>query len=398
MKIFIAGIDGYLGWPLAQYLAARGHTVYGCDIGLRRDMVHGVGSDSVIEIAHIDDRIAAFRDKYGPGHHIYKCDMLEYIKLESVLMDCLPDAIVHLAEIPSAPWSMMGQWKSAETQRNNVLGSLNLLWAIRTVCPDAHLVKLGTMGEYGTPPVDIPEGFFDIEYRGRVWKNAPFPRNAGSFYHLSKVHDSENARFACRIWGLRSTDIMQGVVFGAHIDEMGDDPNMRTRFDIDECFGTAINRYCASAIIGHPLTVYGAGGQRRGFLPLKDSMQCLTLTCENPPAAGEYRVFNQFEAVYNVTELAHMVCREANSLGMRASVEHYENPRMEAEKHRYNPDHKHLLDIGYEPTTDISGEIRIMLQNLSQYKDRIEKLRHVLIPQTRWDGKHRRSKLLEDEK
>jgi len=396
MKVFIAGIDGYLGWSFALYLAMRGYEVSGCDSELRRDMVAGVGSKSVIPIASMAARRLAFKKRFGVKLTVHPIDLRETQRLRNALADFEPDAVVHLAENPSAPYSMIDATKGIETQNNNILGSLSLLFAMKDTCPDAHLVKLGTMGEYGTPNIDIPEGFFEIEYRGRK-ATLPFPRNAGSIYHLTKVHDSENARFACRVWGMRSTDIMQGVVFGTHIEEMGDDPDLRTRFDVDECFGTAINRYCACAIAEHPLTLFGAGGQKRGFLPLKDSMQCLKLAIDNPPDAGEYRVFNQFEQVYNITELARMVRDEASALGRHAKVCHYENPRYEDEEHYYNPDHEHLLNLGYVPTTDIRGEIRAMLKDLLLYQDRIDDLEYVLVPQYRWDGTHKKSEIIKED-
>ncbi len=250
------------------------------------------------------------------------------------------------------------------------------------------------MGEYGTPNMDIPEGFFEIEYRGRK-DRLPFPRQAGSWYHQSKVHDSNNVMFACRVWGLRSTDIMQGVVFGTRIDEMGDDERLFTRFDFDQSFGTAINRFCCQAVVGEPISPFGKGHQKRGFLPLRDSMQCLTLALENPPAEGEYRVFNQFQEVYDITELAEMVHRVAGALGIKAEIRNIENPRKEMEDHYYNPDHRHLLDLGYEPTTDIESEIALMLGDLIKYRDRIEARREVLMPDVRWDGRREKCSYIE---
>jgi UDP-sulfoquinovose synthase len=251
------------------------------------------------------------------------------------------------------------------------------------------------MGEYGTPDIDIPDGFFEVEYRGRK-DTLPFPRQAGSFYHWSKVHDSGNTMFACRVWGLRSTDIMQGVVFGTRIDAMGDDPRLRTRLDFDQCFGTVINRFACQAVIGHPLTVYGRGGQTRGYLPLRDSMQCLTLALENPPAAGEYRVFNQFEECYTVEELADKVRAAARDVGLAVEVHHYDNPRAELERHYMNPDHRRLLDLGYRPTHDVVAEIRILLSDLLPHAERIRAAAGGLVPDIRWDGSRRRSQMIDD--
>lgn len=393
MRVFIAGIDGHLGWPLAQYLTARGHEVAGNDLLLRREWVDEMNSHSALPVYPIEDRLQAFHERYGKKLNFRKGDLLDYEFIKSYLADFQPDAVVHLAEMPSAPYSMIDQRHTVFTQYNNVIGSLNLLWAMKEVCPDAHLVKLGTMGEYGTPNIDIPEGFIEIEYRGRK-DTFPFPKMAGSFYHWSKVHDSNNTMFACRIWGLCSTDIMQGVVYGTWIDEMGDDPRLRSRLDFDQCFGTAINRFCCQAVIGHPITVFGEGGQTRGFLPLRDSMQCLALTIENPPQKGEYRVFNQFEETYTLAELAERVRVIGAEFALEVEVRHFDNPRQEKGRHYFNPDRNHLIDIGYQPTHDMDAELRIILRDLITHRDRILEKQAVLVPDIRWDGTRRRSEVI----
>ena len=395
MRVFIAGMDGYLGWPLALYLMALGYEVAGCDLFLRRKWVEEMGSWSAIPIASMEERLEAARERFGVAPTFLEGDLQEYDFVYGCLRDFQPDAIVHFGECPSAPYSMIDVHHSTWVQINNLVGTLNILHAMKETCPQAHLVKLGTMGEYGTPNIDIPEGFFEIEYRGRK-DRLPFPKQAGSWYHWSKVHDSNNVMFACRIWGLRSTDIMQGVVFGTRIDEMGEDPRLWTRLDFDQCFGTAINRFCCQAVIGHPLTPFGKGHQKRGFLPIRDSMQCLTLAMANPPEAGEYRVFNQFERVYDITELALKVQEgaEAAGFGHEVEVHNVENPRRELEEHYYSPDHSHLIDLGYQPTHDIEGEIRLMLADLLKHGDRIEAKRDVLIPDVRWDGDRKRVEYL----
>jgi UDP-sulfoquinovose synthase len=392
VRILIAGLDGYLGWALAQHLTRRGHLVGGIDAGLRRQWVAEMGSHSALPIAGLRDRLDAFAEYADPLTY-FAGDMTDYGFLRGALQAFQPDAIVHLAEMPSAPYSMIDAAHAAFTQHNNVIGSLNLLWAMHEICPDAHLLKLGTMGEYGTPNIDIPEGFFEIEYRGRR-DTLPFPRQAGSFYHQSKVHDSNNTHLACKVWGLRATDIMQGVVFGTRFDKLADDARLNTRLDFDQCFGTAINRFCCQAVIGHPLTVFGGGGQTRGFLPLRDSMQCLTLALENPPQHGEYRVFNQFEQTYSVSALAGLVQQAAHSVGLAPEIRHYDNPRTEAADHYYNPDRQHLLDLGYQPTHDLIGEVSTILQDLLPHCERIEQKRTLLIPDIRWDGTRRTSQKL----
>ena len=389
MRVLICGVDGYLGWSLAQYLVARGHEIAGADAGFRRKWVEEMGSDSATPILSMPERLEAFKDVHGKELKFWDGDLTEWPLVEEIFKDFEPEAVVHLGECPSAPYSMIDREHTVWVQTNNVVNTLNLQFAIRDLRPECHLVKLGTMGEYGTPNLDIPEGFFEIEYRGRT-DRVPFPRQAGSWYHWSKVHGSNNVMFSCKVYGLRATDVMQGVVFGTRIDEMGDDDRMLTRVDFDECFGTAINRFCCQSVIGEPLTPYGKGHQRRGFLPLRDSMQCLALALEKPPQAGEYRVVNQFEETYDVTELALKVQKVAGTVGLDVEVRNVENPRAELEEHYYNPDHQNLLDLGYQPTHDVEAEMKIMLTDLVKYRDRIEGHKDVLLPSVRWTGQRQK--------
>lgn len=394
MKVFIAGIDGYLGWALAQYLTSQGHTVAGVDKLLRREWVAEVNSMSAIPIYDHGERLAAFKEHFGTDLDFRVGDLCDYDFVESFVGEFQPDAIVHLAQMPSAPYSMMDQKHSVWTQVNNITTNMNILWAIKEVAPQAHLVKLGTMGEYGQPNVDIPEGFFEVEYRGRK-DRLPFPRQAGSWYHQSKVHDSHNTMFASKIWGIRATDIMQGVVFGSRWVGMGDDPRLATRLDFDQSFGTAINRFCAQAAVEHPLTLYGAGTMTRAFLPLRDSMRCLQLAVENPPEAGEFRVFNQFAESYSIKELAEMTQEVGSELGLDVQIRHYENPRTELEQHYYNPDRDNLVKIGYEPSQDVKSEMKLMIEDLRHHADRIRTKMVILVPDIRWDGSRRRSEVIE---
>lgn len=393
MRVFIAGIDGYLGWPLAIHLHAHGHQVAGADLMLRREWVAEVGGVSALPIATREERQCAFRETFGSELDFRVGDLTDYDFVKAFFADFQPEAVVHLGQMPSAPYSMIDQAHCVWTQQNNVINNLNLLWAIKELVPAAHLVKIGTMGEYGTPNVAIPEGFFEVEFRGRT-DRLPFPRQAGSWYHQSKVHDSHNTHFASKIWGMRATDIMQGVVFGTQIAEMGDDPRLRSRLDFDQCFGTAVNRFCCQAVIGHPLTLFGLGKQKRGFLPLADSMQCLRLTVENPPENGEYRVFNQFENAYSITELARMVQEVAATIGLDVEIRRYDNPRTEMEDHYYQPDRQHLLDLGYQPTREIKSVMKQIMLDLIDHRDRIEAHKNVLIPDIRWDASRKRSELI----
>lgn len=393
MRVFITGVDGYLGWPLALHLAARGHTIGGADRFLRRRWVAEVGSGSVAPIRSMEQRLAAFERRYGETLRFYEGDLTDYQFVEATLRELQPDAIVHLGEMPSAAYSMIDVRHAVFTQTNNLVATLNILFAMRNVCPGAPLVKMGTMGEYGTPNLDIPEGFFEIEYRGRK-DTLPFPRQAGSWYHWSKVHDSNNVMFACRTWGLAATDVMQGVVFGTRTEETAADADLVTRLDIDQCFGTVVNRFCAQAVVGHPLTPFGAGHQRRGLIALGDSIQCMTLTIENAPLPGQYRVFNQFENVYDVEQIALKVQQVGRELGMQVSIRKVENPRLEKETHYYQPDHRRLVELGYVPRHALDAELRIMLTDMIDWRDRIEPLKDLFIPDIRWDGSRKEARYL----
>jgi len=383
-------MDGYLGWPLAQHLAGRGHEIAGADALMRRWWVEEMGSVSAIPIADIDNRLVGLRQHTGQSVPFWRGDLRKYDLVERIFREFRPEAVIHLGECPSAPYSMMDREHAMFVQMNNLTTTLNLLFAIRELAPGAHLLKLGTMGEYGTPNLDIPEGLFEIGYRGRK-DRVPFPRQAPSWYHWSKVHGSNNIMFAARIWGLRATDVMQGVVFGTQIDGMSDDPRLRTRLDFDQAFGTAINQFSCQAVIGHPLTSYGTDGQPRGFLPLRDSLQGLTLALENPPEAGEYRVFNQLEEVYRVPALAEIVRDAARSLGLNAAVAPVENPgaAIGRQDHHYAPDHRNLHELGYRPTYDMATEVQIMLRDLLPYRERIAQRQHVLLPDVHWNGEPR---------
>jgi UDP-sulfoquinovose synthase len=365
-----------------MHLAKRGHKVCGVDNLSRRRNIENIGSTSALPILDLEERILSFKRIHGKDIAFYKGDLLNYQFVTDVIKETQPDSIVHLAEMPSAPFSMIDRDHGVYTQRNNVENTLNVLYAMREYVPEAHLVKLGTMGEYGTPNVEIPEGFFEVEYKGRK-DMLPFPRQANSIYHLSKVHDSANILFACKVWGLRSTDIMQGVVYGTRTAEMTDD-SLMTRFDFDETFGTVINRYCAQAVINHPLTPYGKGRQRRGFIDLVDSLQCLTIAIEKPAFRGEYRVFNQLDELYDVTELAEYVVQAGRKLGLDVKINAVPNPRIEKEEHYYQVEHMHLKNLGFRPTRSIEETLSIILTDLMKYKHRIMEKREVILPRTKW--------------
>jgi UDP-sulfoquinovose synthase len=382
MRILILGGDGYLGWPTAMRFSARGHDVFLVDNFARRRWHHEHGTDSLTPIGGLADRIDAWREVSGREIHAFVGNIEDGEFLDRVVGEFLPEVVIHYGEQASAPYSMQSRQAAVETQYTNVIGTLNLLFSLRDRVPDCHLIKLGTMGEYGTPDIDIEEGFIEIEHKGRS-DTLPFPKLPGSLYHCSKVHDSTNIHFACRIWGLRATDLNQGVVYGIETDETAGQEQLITRFDYDETFGTVLNRFCVQAVIGHPLTVYGEGGQTRGFLNIRDTLQCVELAATNPAASGEFRVFNQFTEQFSVAELADLVRQAGNHLGYEVEVQNVENPRVELESHYYNATHTKLLDLGLEPTHLGEELVESIIHAIERYKDRV--IADAIEPRTRWN-------------
>ncbi|HCG02920.1 MAG TPA: NAD-dependent dehydratase [Chloroflexi bacterium] len=384
MRVLILGGDGYLGWPTAMYLSRRGHEIAVLDNFAKRNWEVELGVEPLIPIRTLHERVSAWREVSENEISIYVGDLTDYGFVEATLRDFEPEAIVHYGEQPSAPYSMVDHRHAAYTQQNNVIGNLNVLFAMRDVVPDCHLVKLGTMGEYGTPNIDIEEGWIEIHHNGRT-DRMPFPKVPGSFYHLSKVHDSHNIMFACRIWGTRATDLNQGVVYGIHTDETILDGRLVTSFHYDETFGTALNRFCVQAVAGIPLTLYGKGKQTRGFLNIKDTLQCVELALLNQAEKGEFRVFNQFTEQFSVTELAELVQTAAGSLGIEAELAHVDNPRIEKEEHYYNAKHTKLFDLGLQPHLLSNVLVDSMIQTVLEHRYRINP--SVIRQGIRWSGK-----------
>jgi UDP-sulfoquinovose synthase len=345
MRILVLGGDGYLGWPTAVHLSAAGHEVGIVDNLVRRRYDHELRVDSLVPIETLDVRVAAWREHSGETIATYLGDLCDAEFTYRVVREFAPDAIVHYAEQRAAPYSMIDRAHAVYTQQNNVIGNLNVLYAIAEINPEIHLVKLGTMGEYGTPNIDIEEGWLDVTHNGRT-DRVLYPKKPGSFYHLSKVHDSHNIEFATRIWGLRATDLNQGVVYGQQIDETSGDDRLATRFDYDAVFGTVLNRFVILAALGQPLTVYGDGSQTRGLIDIRDTVECIRLACENPAARGEFRVFNQMTEAMSVRDIAKLV---ADLHPNQVAVEHLENPRVEMEQHYYKVTHTGLVGLGLEP-------------------------------------------------
>ena len=381
MRIAILGGDGYCGWATALYLSSKGHTVAIIDNFARRQWDFELGVQSLTPIRPLSERLNVWQQLTGRTIDLFVGDVADYDFLASTIASFRPDAVVHFAEQRSAPYSMIDRKHAVFTQVNNVVGNLNLLFAIRELAPDCHIIKLGPMGEYGTPNIDIEEGYITIEHNGRK-DTLPFPKQPGSFYHLSKVHDSHNIMFTCKVWGLRATDLNQGVVYGTITDEVQLDEALINRFDYDEVFGTVLNRFCAQAAIGTPLTVYGKGGQTRGFLDIRDTVRCIELVCLNPANRGEFRVFNQFTEQFSVLDLALMIKLIAGKMGLLVGIDHLPDPRVEAEAHYYNAKHSKLADLGLEPHLLSDSLVDSLISIALRYRDRIDP--SMFNPQVNW--------------
>ena len=381
MRIIVLGADGYLGWPTALHLSAQGHDVIAVDNLVRRRWDRRCGTHSLVPITSMERRVARWEDLSGRAIAWTKLDLCDADAVEALVRDKAPDAVVHFAEQRSAPYSMMSRATAVESQVNNVTGTLNLLYALHEHAPSCHLIKLGTMGEYGTPNIDIEEGFIDITHNGRT-DRLPFPKMPGSMYHLSKVHDSHNIHFTCRIWGLRATDLNQGVVYGANTPETALHRDLATRFDYDGIWGTVLNRFCVQAAIGRPLSVHGKGGQTRGFLDIRDTVRCIELAALNPPEAGEYRVFNQFTEQFSIQDLADRVRHARAAHGLDTEIVHQPNPRVELDTHYYNAKHQHLLDLGLQPHALADTLIEDVIEVVDRHVSRVRA--HTLVTAVDW--------------
>lgn len=383
MKVLVIGGDGYCGWATALYLSNQGYEVGILDSLVRRHWDMELCVETLTPIAPIQTRLQRWKDLTGKTIDLFVGDINNYAFLNDAMLQFEPDAVVHFGEQRSAPFSMIDREHAVLTQANNVIGTLNLLYVMHEHFPNCHLVKLGTMGEYGTPNIDIEEGYITIEHNGRK-DTLPYPKQPGSFYHLSKVHDSHNIHFACKIWGLRATDLNQGVVYGVLTEETGMDELLINRLDYDGVFGTALNRFCIQAAIGHPLTVYGKGGQTRGFLDIRDTVRCVELALKTPANAGEFRVFNQFTEMFSIGDLAMMVKKAGTSMGLNIEINHLENPRVELEEHYFNAKNTKLLDLGLQPHYLSDSLLDSLLNFAVKYKQRVDQQQ--ILPKVKWKG------------
>jgi len=381
MRVLILGGDGYLGWPTAMHFASRGHEVCVMDNYLRRNIAQETSSESLIVAPNLNDRAAIYQAEAGHGMRVEIGDCADFRVLANVVQDFGPDAIIHYAEQPSAPYSMKGFDEAQRTFQNNLGVTFNVIWAVKEYVPNCHIIKLGTMGEYGTPNIDIEEGWIDIEHNGRN-QTFLYPRQAGSLYHTTKVLDTDLLWFYVRTYGLRVTDLMQGPVYGLSTAESELDDRLLPNYHYDDIFGTVVNRFLVQAVAGVPLTVYGQGGQTRGYLNLKDTLQCVDLAMNKPVEHGKLRILNQFTEQFTVNELADKVHRVGNAMGLNVQIKSIENPRKELEDHYYNAKHHGLLELGLEPHFMTDEVIESMLERVIQYKSAIDPRK--IMPRVKW--------------
>jgi UDP-sulfoquinovose synthase len=381
MRILILGGDGYLGWPTAMALRCADHEVLVIDNYLRRRIAAETQSEALFSNPRLPERAAIFHQMTGKSIQVAEGDCCDFDFLSDQFKRFAPDAVVHYAEQPSAPYSMIGYDEARATLANNLTATLNVVWVVLRHAPSCHIIKLGTMGEYGTPNIDIEEGWIEIEHKGRSDRFL-FPRQAGSLYHTTKILDTDLLWFYVRIYGLKVTDLMQGPVYGLSTEEADLHPQLAPNFHYDDIFGTVVNRFLVQAVAGLPLSVYGKGGQVRGYLNLRDTLQCITLAAANSPGKGELRILNQFTETFSVNELAERIQRVAAGMDLPVEIQHVDNPRREQEEHYYKPAHRGLLELGLQPHFMTDDAIANMLDRVRAHRDRIIVDR--ILPRVRW--------------
>ena len=379
----ILGGDGYLGWPTAMAFASKGHEVIAVDNYLRRNIALETSSEPLIPCPNLIERADIFQAVSNYKIKTAIADCADYLQLTNLFRDFHPDAVIHYAEQPSAPYSMIDFQTAQKTFSNNLNATFNLIWAVKEFAPECHIVKLGTMGEYGTPDIDIEEGWIDIEHNGRK-DTFLYPRQAGSLYHTTKVLDTDLLWFYVRTYGLRVTDLMQGPVYGLSTAESDLDTRLLPNFHYDDIFGTVVNRFLVQAVAGVPLTVYGKGGQTRGYLNLKDTLQCVELAVDSPVKKGELRILNQFTEQFSVNHLAEKVQAVGNKMGLKVKIEAIENPRKEKEDHYYNAKHHGLMEMGLKPHYMTDEVVTKMLEEIIIRKDQIDPKK--IMPRVKWNN------------
>ncbi|WP_295396253.1 NAD-dependent epimerase/dehydratase family protein [uncultured Thiodictyon sp.] len=392
--ILILGGDGYLGWPTAMFFSQRGYAVTVVDNYWRRNTCNTLDVGMLYPVPTLQERARIWHEKTGKEIKVVIGDLADAEVMRAFFdgrvcydwavdptFSGIPETVVHYAEQPSAPYSVMNYKAANFTLSNNLLVTNNLMFAVRDFARDTHIVKLGTMGEYGTPNIDIEEGWIEIEHKGRKGKFL-FPRQASSLYHTTKIMDTDLFWFGVRMWNLRVTDLMQGPVYGIETEESIIDDRLNSIFNYDEIFGTVVNRFIAQAVVGYPLTVYGKGGQTRGYLNIKETLQCVHMSEQTPAKAGELRIFNQIMETFSVNQLAELTSEVGKQLGYPVEIKRIDNPRKEAEEHYYNPTYQGLIELGVKPHYLTPEVMAGIFKLVAQHKDNIRK--DVIFRGVRW--------------
>ena len=359
-----------MGWPVGIYFASEGHTVTLVDNLMRRQLCRDLNCSPLFDLPNSDERTERWSATSGQSIEFILGDVTDYDFLCSVIHRSEPEVIIHFAEQPSAPYSMRGFKEAHLTVSNNVLGTLALAHAVKELNREIHIVKLGTMGEYGTPNIDIEEGYITISHKGRKDKFL-YPRQAGSLYHTSKIQDTDLLYFFVRTYGLRVTDLMQGPVYGFETPQMFGKDQFKTCLNYDGVFGTVFNRFLLQAVTGYPLTIYGGGGQVRGYINLLDTIQCINLAVSNPADSSEMKILNQFTETFSVKQLAEKVCEAGKKIGLSVEWQLIENPRIEEESHYYSPKNSSFLQLGLEPHLLTADRICAMLEGVLPYAEAV---------------------------
>ena len=392
--ILILGGDGYLGWPTAMYFSQRGYDVTVVDNYFRRNACTELDVGMLYPVPSLMERAKIWYELTGKEIKVVIGDLsdpeimrsffsgrVEYSWAVDKKFTGIPETVMHYAEQPSAPYSLINYKYANITIYNNLLVTNNLMFALRDFSRGTHVVHIGTMGEYGTPNIDIEEGWLEIEHKGRKDKFL-YPRQASSLYHTTKIMDTDLMWFGVRMWDLRITDLMQGPVYGIETPESAVNHKLRTIFNYDEIFGTILNRFIVQALVDYPLTVYGKGGQTRGYLNINDTLKCVHMSEKTAAQQGELRIFNQIMETFSVNQLADKVQHVGKALGYDVKINHMENPRKEAEEHYYNPTYQGLVEIGVKPHYLTDEVMTGMMRVVERYKENIR--RDVIFRGIKW--------------